>query len=132
MTMTEPTSRNGVDVDALFGTINVVKGQPELAQFTFRASNTWVDGTWRPGATQPTPTAFPADRELDPEYVGELDRYLGLDVPYSGYCPCRPTSNGIHVDAIGRKPATFGTDVHMFGGDGALCGVELILTERST
>jgi len=45
MTMTEPTNRNGVDVDALFGTINVVKGQPELAQFTFRASNTWVDGT---------------------------------------------------------------------------------------
>jgi len=46
MTMTEPTSRNGVDVAALFGTINVVKGQPELAQFTFRASNTWVDGTY--------------------------------------------------------------------------------------
>jgi uncharacterized OsmC-like protein len=46
MTMTEPNARNGVDVDALFGTINVVKGQPELAQFTFRASNTWVDGTY--------------------------------------------------------------------------------------
>lgn len=46
MTMTEPSRRNGVDVDALFGTINVVKGQPELAQFTFRASNTWVDGTY--------------------------------------------------------------------------------------
>jgi uncharacterized OsmC-like protein len=46
MTMTEPTNRNGVDVDALFGTINVVKGQPELAQFTFRAANTWVDGTY--------------------------------------------------------------------------------------
>jgi uncharacterized OsmC-like protein len=46
MTMTEPTRRNGVDVDALFGTINVVKGQPDLAQFTFRASNTWVDGTY--------------------------------------------------------------------------------------
>ncbi len=46
MTMTEPSNRNGVDVDALFGTINVVKGQPELASFTFRASNTWVDGTY--------------------------------------------------------------------------------------
>jgi hypothetical protein len=76
--------------------------------------DTWVDGTWRPGATQPTPAAFPADRELDLEYVGELPRYLGLDVPYSGYCPCQPTSNGNTVDAIGRKPATYGTDVHMF------------------
>lgn len=46
MTMTETSSRNGVDVDALFGTINVVKGQPELAYFTFRAANTWVDGTY--------------------------------------------------------------------------------------
>jgi uncharacterized OsmC-like protein len=45
MTMTQSASRNGVDVDALFGTINAVKGQPELAQFTFRASNAWVDGT---------------------------------------------------------------------------------------
>jgi uncharacterized OsmC-like protein len=46
MTMTDSTNRNGVHVEALFGTINVVKGQPELAQFTFRASNTWVDGTY--------------------------------------------------------------------------------------
>jgi CubicO group peptidase (beta-lactamase class C family) len=76
--------------------------------------DTWVDGTWRPGATQPTPAAFPASRQLDREYVGELPRYLGLDVPYFGYCPCQPTSNGTTVDAIGRKPATYGTDVHMF------------------
>jgi CubicO group peptidase (beta-lactamase class C family) len=76
--------------------------------------DTWVDGTWRPGATPPTPTAFPADRELDLEYVGDLPRYLGLDVPYTGYCPCQPTSNGNTVDAIGRRPATFGTDGHMF------------------
>lgn len=45
MTMTEPTARNGVDVEALFATINAVKSQPELADFTFRAANTWVDGT---------------------------------------------------------------------------------------
>jgi hypothetical protein len=45
MTMTEPTSRNGADVDALFATIGAVRAQPELAEFTFRAANTWVDGT---------------------------------------------------------------------------------------
>ena len=76
--------------------------------------DTWVDGTWRPGAPPPTPAAFPADRELDPEYVGDPPRYLGLDVPYSGYCPCQATSDGNAVDAIGRRPATFGTDVHLF------------------
>jgi uncharacterized OsmC-like protein len=36
---------NGVDTKTLFATINVVKGQPELAQFQFRASNRWISGT---------------------------------------------------------------------------------------
>jgi uncharacterized OsmC-like protein len=40
-----PAQQNGVDIDALFGTINAVKGQRELAKFRFRASNRWVKGT---------------------------------------------------------------------------------------
>ena len=36
---------NGVNVDQLFKTIELVKNQPEIAQFKFRAKNTWVDGT---------------------------------------------------------------------------------------
>lgn len=45
MTKTEPMMRNGVDVPNLFGTINVVRDQPDLAQFRFRATNRWVVGT---------------------------------------------------------------------------------------
>jgi len=41
----EPMPMNGVDTPTLFATINAVKGQPELAQFTWRASNRWVGGT---------------------------------------------------------------------------------------
>ena len=37
--------RNGVDTPNLFATINAVKEQRELAQFTFRASNRWLKGT---------------------------------------------------------------------------------------
>ncbi|MPZ98608.1 MAG: OsmC family peroxiredoxin [Dehalococcoidia bacterium] len=37
--------RNGVDVTALFETINVVKEDRGLAQFQFRATNRWVSGT---------------------------------------------------------------------------------------
>jgi uncharacterized OsmC-like protein len=37
--------RNGVDTPALFATIGAVREQPELAQFTFRASNSWIKGT---------------------------------------------------------------------------------------
>jgi len=38
-------ARNGVDTPALFATIDAVKAQPQLAQFTFRASNRWLSGT---------------------------------------------------------------------------------------
>src|SRR5664279_2404361 len=37
--------RNGVNVPALFATLDAVKGQPEIAQFQFRARNEWVSGT---------------------------------------------------------------------------------------
>jgi len=36
---------NGVDVPALFATIDAVRQQPELAKFQFRVSNRWVNGT---------------------------------------------------------------------------------------
>ena len=36
---------NGVDTPTLFATLDVVKGQPELAKFQFRASNRWLSGT---------------------------------------------------------------------------------------
>lgn len=44
MTPTRP-ARNGVDVPTLFATVNAVRTQPELAQFEFRARNTWISGT---------------------------------------------------------------------------------------
>src|ERR1700712_1359889 len=42
---TENPSINGVDVATLFATLDAVKGQHEIANFQFRATNTWVNGT---------------------------------------------------------------------------------------
>jgi uncharacterized OsmC-like protein len=36
--------RNGVDTQQLFGTLDLVKQQPELARFQFRATNRWIVG----------------------------------------------------------------------------------------
>ena len=36
---------NGVDVPALFATLDAVRESPQLAQFQFRATNEWVSGT---------------------------------------------------------------------------------------
>jgi uncharacterized OsmC-like protein len=35
---------NGVDTPTLFGTLDLVKSQPELAKFQFRARNRWQNG----------------------------------------------------------------------------------------
>ncbi|BDG02934.1 OsmC family protein [Anaeromyxobacter oryzae] len=40
-----PVPLNGVDTPTLFATIGAVKAQPELAHFTFRATNRWQLGT---------------------------------------------------------------------------------------
>lgn len=46
VTVTEqPGLRNGVDTAALFATLDVVKADPEIAEFQFRAENTWINGT---------------------------------------------------------------------------------------
>lgn len=44
-TQTESTNRNGVDTGALFTTLDAVKIHPELADFQFRATNSWISGT---------------------------------------------------------------------------------------
>src|ERR1041384_6279198 len=44
MTEVKDTSRNGVDTETLFATLNLIKVQPELARFQFRAHNRWIDG----------------------------------------------------------------------------------------
>ena len=48
----QPTPLNGVDTPTLFATINAVREQPELASFTFRASNRWVSGTHSQSRTE--------------------------------------------------------------------------------
>ena len=45
MTRPERKALNGVDTPKLFATLDVVRGQRELAEFEFRAVNRWIAGT---------------------------------------------------------------------------------------
>ncbi len=45
MTVVTDTIRNGVDTGKMFATLDLIKAQPELAKFQFRASNRWIDGS---------------------------------------------------------------------------------------
>jgi uncharacterized OsmC-like protein len=38
------TFRNGVDTEKMFATLDLIKAQPELARFQFRATNHWIEG----------------------------------------------------------------------------------------
>ena len=44
MTAVADTIRNGIDTATLFGTLDLLKEQPELGRFVFRAHNHWVEG----------------------------------------------------------------------------------------
>jgi uncharacterized OsmC-like protein len=44
MTAVTKTVRNGVDTEQMYATLDLIKAQPELARFQFRASNRWIDG----------------------------------------------------------------------------------------
>ena len=41
----EPTIRNGVNIEQMYGTLDAIKAQPGLARFQFRASNRWMGGS---------------------------------------------------------------------------------------
>jgi uncharacterized OsmC-like protein len=43
-TITAPL-RNGIDTAQVYGTLDALKAQPELARFEFRVSNRWINGT---------------------------------------------------------------------------------------
>ncbi len=45
MSITDDTVRNGVDTATLFASLDAVRGDPGIAKFQFRATNTWVSGT---------------------------------------------------------------------------------------
>ena len=48
MTVITDTFRNGVDTEKMFATLDLIKAQPELAKFQFRATNRWIDGNPQP------------------------------------------------------------------------------------
>jgi uncharacterized OsmC-like protein len=44
MTTIAAPIRNGIDTAQVYGTLDAVKADPDLARFEFRAANRWIDG----------------------------------------------------------------------------------------
>ena len=67
---TENPRTNGVDTAALFATLDAVKGQPEIANFQFRATNKWLGGTHSRSRFS---GFYGAMQELEHKHVTEVD-----------------------------------------------------------
>ena len=82
MSTTAPATRNGVDTDTLFGTLDAIKADPELARFQFRARNEWIDGAHNRTTIRDLYAAKQEDTSRVKEFVidaGEPAILLGND-----------------------------------------------------
>ena len=69
-TQTSASRINGVDRDKLFRTIDLIKAKPELANFSFKIRNEWLDGAHTRSTVQ---TFFGAGTNFEHAVKFELD-----------------------------------------------------------
>ncbi len=82
-TPSAPAPVNGVDVAALFETIEAIKGNAEIARFNFRASNAWLGGDRNRSTIKNFTGALKTHREDASAFVfdnGEPEVLLGQDL----------------------------------------------------
>lgn len=73
---------NGINVDQLFGTIDNIRENPEIARFKFRATNRWAAGTHNQATVKDFFGALKEDTSRDP-MVFEIDEppvLCGMDL----------------------------------------------------
>jgi len=76
------TTRNGVDTQVLYATLDAIKAQPELGRFQFRATNQWIDGAHNRSTIQRFYGAGQEDMSREEPFVvdaGEPAVLVGID-----------------------------------------------------
>jgi uncharacterized OsmC-like protein len=82
MTHVIEATRNGVNMEQLYGTLDAIKAQPELGVFQFRASNRWIEGAHNRTTIQRFYGAGQEDTSREEPFVidaGEPAVLLGTD-----------------------------------------------------
>src|SRR5215216_8038543 len=82
VTVLTHTSRNGVDTEKMFATLDLIRARPELASFQFRATNRWIDGAHNRSTIKGFYAAGGEDTTRDEEFeidAGEPAILLGTD-----------------------------------------------------
>lgn len=101
---------NGVNVSQLFSTIEIIKTNPDVSKFKFRATNTWQNGTYNRatvkdfyGALQEDDTRSPMEFAIDepPVLLGENKGANPVEYLLVGLSGCLTTSMVAHAAARG-------------------------------
>lgn len=110
-TVTTRDIRNGVDVTALGETIDAITKAPEIAEFTFRADNQWLDGAHNrttvrgfrgAGQEDVSRTAdFVLDADEPPVLLGENRGANPVEHLLNALASCLTTSLVYHAAARG-------------------------------
>jgi len=103
---------NGVNVTELFNTIEAIKGKPDIAQFKFRATNKWINGTHCRatiedfyGALKEDNSRPPVDYDMDepPVLLGNNEGRNPVEYLLVALSGCLTTSLVAHASAKGIK-----------------------------
>jgi uncharacterized OsmC-like protein len=101
---------NGVKVTQLFDTIDIIKGNPEVSKFKFRATNKWVNGTHNQGRVKDFYGALQEDNsrqtltfEIDepPVLLGDNEGANPVEYLLVGLSGCLTTTLVAHAAARG-------------------------------
>lgn len=101
---------NGVNVDQLFNTIDIIKETPDIARFKFRATNKWINGTHCRGTIKDFYGALkednsrpPMDYDMDepPVLLGNNEGRNPVEYLLVALSGCLTTSLVAHASAKG-------------------------------
>ena len=109
----EQTTVNGVNIEKMGTTVQAIQGQPDLAKFKFRASNTWINGGHNQttvkefyGAGQEDTTRtepFVLEADEPPVLLGEDHGANPAEFILHALASCLTTSMVYHAAANGIK-----------------------------
>ena len=112
-TITTPSTLNGVNVEQLGANINAIQGEPALAKFQFRATNTWIHGGhnrttikefYGVGQEDTTRTEpFVLDADEPPVLLGEDHGANPVEFVLHALASCLTTSMVYHAAARGIR-----------------------------
>lgn len=127
-TAVEAKTVNGVNVDALFDTVNAVKSNAQIAKFKFRAKNQWKGGAHNrttvndfDGACQTHRRSRPHvfDKDEPPVLLGEDRGANPVEYVLAALAGCLTTSLVFHAAARGIEieevESTYEGDIDMRG-----------------